>query len=225
MCYYELLFVELISCGIPGLSGFWPTIRLYCLSAVKMCLLIVSLELLGKCGCHYFHSCILNRCGKLECHMLYSQNEIWYFSILNVWFSDILYGLLTHWPLGDLDKILKIQFSNLFLLIGIYGSFHDIALRWMSQDLTDGESAMVQVMAWCCQATSHYLNQCWPRYMLPYAVTRPQCVNVTCYIFKTGFDAKYKCVIRILNVWFIDMVYSLFKTKTNINQVVPGKNC
>ena len=28
-------------------------------------------------------------------------------------------------------------------------------------------------MAWCRQATSHYLSQCWPRSVLPYDVTRP----------------------------------------------------
>ena len=33
-------------------------------------------------------------------------------------------------------------------------------------------------MAWCRQATSHYLSQCWPRSMLPYGVTRPQWVKV-----------------------------------------------
>ena len=32
-------------------------------------------------------------------------------------------------------------------------------------------------MAWCCQATSHHLCQCWPRSMSPYDITRPQCVN------------------------------------------------
>ena len=31
-------------------------------------------------------------------------------------------------------------------------------------------------MAWCRQATSHYLSQCWPRSMLPNGVTRPQWV-------------------------------------------------
>ena len=49
------------------------------------------------------------------------------------------------------------------LVIDGWGSFHEIALRWiMSLDLTDGKSAlvtMVQVMAWCHQATSHYLSQ------------------------------------------------------------------
>ena len=32
-------------------------------------------------------------------------------------------------------------------------------------------------MAWCRQATSHYLSQCWPRSMSPYGVTRPQWVK------------------------------------------------
>ena len=36
-------------------------------------------------------------------------------------------------------------------------------------------------MAWCCQATSHYLNQCWPRYMSPYGVTRPQWVDTSLF--------------------------------------------
>ena len=30
---------------------------------------------------------------------------------------------------------------------------------------------MVTVMAWCCQATSHYLSKCWTRFMLPYGIT------------------------------------------------------
>ena len=33
-----------------------------------------------------------------------------------------------------------------------------IALGWMPQDLTDDKSILIQVMVWCCQTTSHYLN-------------------------------------------------------------------
>ena len=33
-------------------------------------------------------------------------------------------------------------------------------------------------MAWCCQATSHYLSQCWHSYLSPYCFTRPQWVNL-----------------------------------------------
>ena len=76
---------------------------------------------------------------------------------------------LTHWPLGDLNVI----FFNLVLLIGIFKS-NDNVLRWMPQDLTDDKSTLVQVMARCRQATSHYLNQCWLRSPTPYGVTRPQ---------------------------------------------------
>ena len=35
-----------------------------------------------------------------------------------------------------------------------------IAFRWMVQDATDDKSTLAQVMAWCFQATSHYLDQC-----------------------------------------------------------------
>ena len=53
----------------------------------------------------------------------------------------------------------------------------EIAIRWMPLDITDDKSTLVQVMAWCHQAPSHYLSQCWPRFLLPYGVTRPQWVN------------------------------------------------
>ena len=32
-------------------------------------------------------------------------------------------------------------------------------------------------MAWCHQASSHYLSQCLSSYMTPYSITRPQWVN------------------------------------------------
>ena len=65
----------------------------------------------------------------------------------------------------------------IFKLTGGWGISYEIALRWMPQDLTYDKSTLVQVMAWCRQATRHYLNQCWPRSMSPNGVTRPQWVN------------------------------------------------
>ena len=35
----------------------------------------------------------------------------------------------------------------------------------MPQNPFHDKSLLVQVMAWCRQATSHYLIQCWPRFM------------------------------------------------------------
>ena len=66
---------------------------------------------------------------------------------------------------------------KLTLVNGGWSISSEIALTWMPLDLTDDKSKLVQVMAWCRQATSHYLSQCWPRSMLPNGVTRPQWVN------------------------------------------------
>ena len=51
-----------------------------------------------------------------------------------------------------------------WIILGIrgWGISCEIALRWMSLYLIDDTSTLVQVMAWCRQATSHYRNQCWP---------------------------------------------------------------
>ena len=51
--------------------------------------------------------------------------------------------------------------------------------NWPSSDdcrLAD-KPTLVHVMAWCRQATSHYLYQCWPSSMRPCIVTRPQWVK------------------------------------------------
>ena len=60
-----------------------------------------------------------------------------------------------------------------------WGICYGITLRWMSLDPSDCNSTLVQVMACCCQATSHYLSQCWPRFMSPCGIIRPQWVYLT----------------------------------------------
>ena len=61
------------------------------------------------------------------------------------------------------------------------------------------KSTLVQVTAWCHQATSHYLSQCWPRSLSPYGVTRPQWVN-------------------IFLVWYIIILISVYLKLLIINQ-------
>ena len=56
---------------------------------------------------------------------------------------------LTYWPLAHLNVILKKVNFNPVLLIRFFRSSHDNALWWMPQDLTDDQSTLVQVMAWC----------------------------------------------------------------------------
>ena len=62
-------------------------------------------------------------------------------------------------------------------VIDDWGISCEIVLIWMSLDYTGDQSTLVQVMAWCHRATSHYLSQCWPRSLSPYDVIRPQWVN------------------------------------------------
>ena len=79
--------------------------------------------------------------------------------------------------LKEQSRSLENVIFNLVLLIGIFKSSDDNVFRWLPQNLTDEKSILVQVMAWCRQATSHYLNQCWPRSPTPYGVTMPQWVK------------------------------------------------
>ena len=59
----------------------------------------------------------------------------------------------------------KICIGNLQANFDVWCIYCEIVCRQMSLDLTIAKSTLVQVMAWCHQATSHYLSQCWPRSM------------------------------------------------------------
>ena len=117
----------------------------------------------------------------------------------------------------------------------------------MPQDLTDDKSTVVQVMAWCCQATSHYLCQCWLSSLLPYGVARPQWVNeisqnqssmvmkeVPIAIVSLGTRTCGGLVIKIISHWqhiIIELcnklkvqVYTHFKDPKRVLQRHKGCN-
>ena len=73
----------------------------------------------------------------------------------------------------------------------------------MPLDLTYGKSTLVQVMAWCHQATSHYLSQCWPRSMSPNGITRPHWVKSPCahLSIKSVFPVMGISIIKIRQSW------------------------
>ena len=77
-------------------------------------------------------------------------------------------NMLTHWSLGDLDVIVHMQFPILFNWLASSDLLIIIPSDECHKVLTDDKSTLVQVMAWCCQAPSHYLSQCWLSYMSPY---------------------------------------------------------
>ena len=78
---------------------------------------------------------------------------------------------------GKFEWNFRYLIFKIILVIDGWGISCEFALRWMSLNLTADKPTLLQVMAWCCQATSHYLSQCWPRSLSPYGITRPQWVN------------------------------------------------
>ena len=72
---------------------------------------------------------------------------------------------------GKFEWYFRYLIFQIISVIDDWGISCGLALRWMSLDLTVDKSALVQVMAWCRQATSHYLSQCWPWSLSPYGVT------------------------------------------------------
>ena len=117
---------------------------------------------------HHWRSSIIKR---LECHSARIVAIPW----KAMWASSqaIIKTTITHCGLGDFNEILEEYFSRQLQWLMAWDTCCKIALRRMSLDLTDDKSTLVQVMAWCRQATSHYLSQCWPRSLTPYGATRP----------------------------------------------------
>ena len=124
----------------------------------------------------------------------------WHFLFFGLLWRSLL---MTHTQKKSLINSLapgRFQFNIRYIIFkltlgnGGWGISYEIALRWMPQDLTDDKSTLVQVMAWCRQATSHYLSQCWPRSMSPNGVTRPQWVKP---LPQTGIELFL--IIKILN--------------------------
>ena len=55
----------------------------------------------------------------------------------------------------------------------------EIDLSWMAGNVCEEESTLIQVMAWCREATRHSLSQYWPWSLSPYNITRPLYIDMT----------------------------------------------
>ena len=69
--------------------------------------------------------------------------------------------------------------------------------------LTKGKSALVQVMPWCCQVTSHYLSQHWPRSMSYYisSLGHNELITVSCHFDRSHYQPFWKMVPDQSNSW------------------------
>ena len=68
-------------------------------------------------------------------------------------------------------------------------------------------------MAWCRQATSHYLSQCWPRSLPPYGVTKPQWVKHN-VLFSSGWGILCEIVLRWMSMDLTDNKSTLVEVMT-----------
>ena len=115
------------------------------------------------------------------------RGPLWLYNRINVDLRDsFTHPRLFYWHWESINSLvpgicgyyIKLVIFKLVSRINILSISCEIVLRWTPQDLTDDKSTLLQVMARCRQATSHYLSQCWPRSLSPYGVTRPQWVKV-----------------------------------------------
>ena len=85
----------------------------------------------------------------------------------SLWLQEINQNNINSLAPGRCASYLKFVTFKVVSRINILSISCEIVLRWMPQGLIDGKSTLVQVMAWCRLATSHYLSQCWPRSLSP----------------------------------------------------------
>ena len=86
--------------------------------------------------------------------------------------------------------------------------------------LTDVKSTLVHVIAWCRQATSHYLNRCWPCSLSPYGITRPQWVNMPNWHFRILW--WWCCGHNIVMSWQCGWHNALFLTIRTPELTLPA---
>ena len=106
----------------------------------------------------------------------------------------------------------------------VLGIYCEVTLWWMSQDVIDDKLILDQIITWCFQAASqylnrimapsYYLNQCWPRYDMSsegekrrtrrtFPMARPKCQMGDF----TNLYEIYKA--HQTNVWWIMKVFGL----------------
>ena len=88
------------------------------------------------------------------------------FNLLDEFENETGANELPQWSLGDVVVILEVKSLN--TCYGLTLTKRAPLVKLLSPECHRTplmKLKLVQVMAWCHQATSHYLNQCWPSAM------------------------------------------------------------
>ena len=121
---------------------------------------------------------LINR--NFNCNTLTLSRNIGIDFVPDIFAVPWLFSLIGPW--GIWIKFCTYNFQTILVVDG-WGISCGSAPIWMSLGFTDDQSTLVHVMDWCCQTTSHFLSQCWPRSLSPYCVTRPQRVKLLFCIY------------------------------------------
>ena len=92
--------------------------------------------------------------------LMYSFQTALHKHLTTIRFYMLFFNSLTP---GKFEWNFRYAIFKRILVTDGWGISCEIALIWMSLDFAYDQSTLVQVMACCRQATSHYLRQCWPR--------------------------------------------------------------
>ena len=128
----------------------------------------------------------------------------WYYTIALQWQQQNINQDFNSLLPGKFERNFRHVIFKQILVIDDWGISCGIALTWKPQDLADDKSTLVQAMAWCRQASSHYLSQGWPSSLSPYGVTRPQWVKLTRYpiFIRHPISHPYRWAMGVLwGIW------------------------
>ena len=132
------------------------------------------------------HMALINLPLRVLCGVSFVELRVWSVIHLYHWcfVCTILFYIILGMYCASLNSLAPKRwgsnftsaFFKLILQMDISGASCESHLRRVPQYSIDGKSTLVQVMAWCRQATSHDLSQHGPRSMTN-GTTRPQWVN------------------------------------------------
>ena len=103
------------------------------------------------------------------------------------------------------------------LLIKLVSISLETILRRMSGNTFDDKSAFLRAMAWCRQALTHNLSQCWPTAMWSYGVITPNNLSfdsLKCLAISTFYKASfYGTLLGRIKTYSITVIYIyIYKT-------------
>ena len=111
--------------------------------------------------------------------------------------------------------IAKLWFLKLYRIVTWSFTTKLFSRESVPQNVTEEKSTLVMArLVWFCQATNHYLNQCWPSSMSSHSLTRPQCLIHELYIHAKHITSY----LRSNKQWY---TASEWKTKGLFNIKLP----